>query len=131
MADDASRTGTLCLSAEHLVKVYKGRKVVRDISVDIRQGEIVGLLGPNGAGKTTTFYMIVGLVRPDGGHVTLGRDDIPNLPMYLRAQRGISYLPQEASVFRKLTVQENLLAVFETMNLPRAERQQRTRELLG
>ena len=120
----------LCLSAEHLVKVYKGRKVVRDVSVEIRQGEIVGLLGPNGAGKTTTFYMIVGLVRPDDGQVSLGDDDITELPMYLRAKRGISYLPQEASVFRKLTVEENLLAVFETMSLPRAERQQRTADLL-
>src|SRR3954451_17084531 len=108
--------GALRLTAEHLVKIYKKRRVVRDISVEIRQGEIVGLLGPNGAGKTTTFYMIVGLVRPDDGRVTLGDDDITELPMYLRAQRGISYLPQEASVFRKLTVEENLLAVFETMD---------------
>src|SRR5438132_12479032 len=100
--------GALRLVAEHLVKVYKKRKVVRDVSVEIRQGEIVGLLGPNGAGKTTTFYMIVGLVRPDGGAVTFGDEDITELPMYLRAQRGISYLPQEASVFRKLTVEENL-----------------------
>ena len=100
---------------------------MRDVSVEIKQGEIVGLLGPNGAGKTTTFYMIVGLVRPDGGRVTLGDDDITELPMYLRAQRGISYLPQEASVFRKLTVEENLLAVFETMDLPLAERERRTR----
>src|ERR1051325_10961991 len=113
------------LAAEHLVKVYKKRRVVRDVSVEIRQGEIVGLLGPNGAGKTTTFYMIVGLVRPDGGTVPLGRDDITELPMYLRAQRGISYLPQEPSVFRKLTVEENLLSVFETMSLPLAERQGR------
>jgi lipopolysaccharide export system ATP-binding protein len=120
----------LCLTAEHLVKVYRARKVVRDVSVDIRQGEIVGLLGPNGAGKTTTFYMIVGLVRPDGGRVLLGDEDITELPMYLRAKRGISYLPQEASVFRKLTVEENLLAVFETMNLPRAERERRTDALL-
>src|SRR5437763_10580460 len=120
----------LRLAAEHLVKVYKRRKVVRDVSVDIKQGEIVGLLGPNGAGKTTTFYMIVGLVRPDDGHVTLGDDDITHLPMYLRAQRGISYLPQEASVFRKLTVEENLLAVFETMDLPLAERKRRARMLL-
>src|SRR3954447_2888806 len=104
----------LRLAAEHLVKVYRGRKVVRDVSVDIRQGEIVGLLGPNGAGKTTTFYMIVGLVRPDDGVVTLGDDSITDLPMYIRAQRGISYLPQEASVFRKLTVEENLMSVFET-----------------
>jgi len=94
----------LRLAAEHLVKVYKRRKVVLDVSVEIKQGEIVGLLGPNGAGKTTTFYMIVGLVRPDGGRVILGEDDITTLPMYLRAQRGISYLPQEPSVFRKLTV---------------------------
>ncbi len=120
----------LRLAATHLEKVYKGRKVVRDVSVEIRQGEIVGLLGPNGAGKTTTFYMIVGLVRPNGGSVTLGEDDITDLPMYLRAQRGISYLPQEASVFRKLTVEENLLSVFETMNLPVAERHRRTRALL-
>src|SRR5262249_47446525 len=87
----------LRLSADHLVKVYKGRQVVRDVSVDIRQGEIVGLLGPNGAGKTTTFYMIVGLVQPDGGRVLLADEDITSLPMYLRAQRGISYLPQEPS----------------------------------
>jgi lipopolysaccharide export system ATP-binding protein len=120
----------LRLSAEDLVKVYKGRKVVRGVSIDIRQGEIVGLLGPNGAGKTTTFYMIVGLVRPDSGEVRLGNDDITALPMYLRAQRGISYLPQEASIFRKLTVEENLLAVFETLNLPLAERDRRTKALL-
>jgi lipopolysaccharide export system ATP-binding protein len=120
----------LRLSAEDLVKVYKGRKVVRGVSIDIRQGEIVGLLGPNGAGKTTTFYMIVGLVRPDSGEVRLGSDDITGLPMYLRAQRGISYLPQEASIFRKLTVEENLLAVFETLNLPLAERDRRTKALL-
>src|SRR5258708_16150802 len=120
----------LRLAAEHLVKVYKRRKVVQDVAVEIKQGEIVGRLGPNGAGKTTTFYMIVGLVRPDDGHVTVGDDAIRNLPMYLRAQRGISYLPQEASVFRKLTVEENLLAVFETMDLPLAERKRRTRMLL-
>ena len=121
---------SLRLAASHLLKVYKGRKVVRDVSVEIRQGEIVGLLGPNGAGKTTTFYMIVGLVRPDGGSVTLGTDDITSLPMYLRAQRGISYLPQEPSVFRKLTVEENLLSVFETMGLPLQERESRTTALL-
>lgn len=121
---------SLRLVASGLEKVYRGRKVVRGVTVDIRQGEIVGLLGPNGAGKTTTFYMIVGLVRPDGGKVTLGEHDITQLPMYLRAQRGISYLPQEASVFRKLTVEENLLSVFETMSLPLAERERRTRALL-
>jgi lipopolysaccharide export system ATP-binding protein len=120
----------LRLAATHLEKVYRSRKVVRDVSVEIRQGEIVGLLGPNGAGKTTTFYMIVGLVRPDGGSVSLGDEDITELPMYLRAQKGISYLPQEPSVFRKLTVEENLLSVYETMNLPLAERLRRTRALL-
>ena len=123
---DRERPGEpLRLAADHLVKVYKGRRVVRGVSVDIRQGEIVGLLGPNGAGKTTTFYMIVGLVRPDEGRVILGNEDITDLPMYLRAQRGISYLPQEPSVFRKLTVEENLLSVFETMDLPLAEREAR------
>jgi ABC-type (unclassified) transport system, ATPase component len=120
----------LRLGAEHLLKIYKGRKVVRDVSIEVHQGEIVGLLGPNGAGKTTTFYMVVGLTRPDAGSVTLGEEDITELPMYLRAQRGISYLPQEASIFRKLTVEENLMAVFETMNLPLAEREQRTASLL-
>jgi len=128
---DRERPGEpLRLAADHLVKIYKGRQVVRGVSVDIRQGEIIGLLGPNGAGKTTTFYMIVGLVRPDEGRVFLGNEDITDLPMYLRAQRGISYLPQEPSVFRKLTVEENLLAVFETMDLPLAERERRTKTLL-
>lgn len=136
--DDRGKSGSgengsapaLRLAATHLVKVYKGRKVVRDVSVEIRQGEIVGLLGPNGAGKTTTFYMIVGLVRPDDGSVSLGDQDMTSMPMYLRAKQGISYLPQEPSVFRKLTVEENLLAVFETMSLPLAERVRRTRLLL-
>src|SRR5581483_4773973 len=120
----------LRLTAEHLVKIYRGRRVVNRVSVEISQGEIVGLLGPNGAGKTTTFYMIVGLVRPDDGRVVLGRDDITDLPMYLRAQRGISYLPQEPSVFRKLTVEENLLSVFETMDLPLADREQMAHGLM-
>lgn len=125
--DDPAR---MRLAARNLVKIYRGRKVVRDVSIDIHKGEIVGLLGPNGAGKTTTFYMVVGLTRPDAGSVLLGDDEITEYPMYLRAQRGISYLPQEASVFRKLTVEQNLLAVFETMNLPAAERQQRSEQLL-
>src|ERR1051326_2236507 len=124
MTETSTSDGTLRLAAEHLVKVYKKRRVVRDVSVEIRQGEIVGLLGPNGAGKTTTFYMIVGLVRPDGGRVTLGDDDITELPMYLRAQRGISYLPQEASVFRKLTVEENLKAILETRPIRARERRE-------
>lgn len=118
------------LSTRNLVKVYKGRRVVRDVSLDIRQGEIVGLLGPNGAGKTTTFYMVVGLTRPDAGSVMLGDEEITGLPMYLRAQRGIGYLPQEASIFRKLTVEQNLLAVFETLNIPAAERERRAGRLL-
>src|SRR6185503_10860736 len=120
----------MILRTENLVKSYRRRRVVDHVSVRVEQGEIVGLLGPNGAGKTTTFYMTVGLVRPDSGRVTLGDEDITELPMYLRAQKGISYLPQEASVFRKLTVEENLLAVFETMNLPLSERERRTRSLL-
>lgn len=118
------------LSARNLVKIYRGRKVVRDVSLDIRQGEIVGLLGPNGAGKTTTFYMVVGLTRPDAGSVLLGREEITDLPMYLRAQRGLSYLAQEPSIFRKLTVKQNLLAVLETMNIPSAERERRAGRLL-
>ena len=125
-----ARFNPLTLKARGLLKVYKGRQVVRSVSIDIRQGEIVGLLGPNGAGKTTSFYMIVGLTRPDGGSVFLGEEEITELPMYLRAQKGISYLPQEASIFRKLTVEQNLLAVFETMGLPLAERDRRTRKLL-
>jgi lipopolysaccharide export system ATP-binding protein len=126
--DESARK--LRLATRNLVKIYRGRKVVRDVSIDIRQGEIVGLLGPNGAGKTTTFYMVVGLTRPDAGSVLLGEEEITSSPMYLRAQKGISYLPQEPSVFRKLTVEQNLLAVFETMNMPGAERERRTRRLL-
>lgn len=118
------------LETQNLRKVYRGRAVVDDVSLAVRQGEIVGLLGPNGAGKTTTFYMVVGLTPPDRGAVILGDTDITELPMYLRAQRGISYLPQEASVFRKMSVEGNLLAVFETLDLPRSERQRRTELLL-
>jgi lipopolysaccharide export system ATP-binding protein len=128
--DEANVTGISTLSTSGLVKIYRGRKVVRGVSIDIRQGEIVGLLGPNGAGKTTTFYMVVGLTQPDEGSVLLGGEEITSLPMYMRAQRGISYLPQEASIFRKLTVEENLLAVFEMMGLPLSERDRRTRKLL-
>ncbi len=118
------------LSTQGLRKVYRGRAVVDDVSISVQQGEIVGLLGPNGAGKTTTFYMVVGLTTPDAGEVILGDTDITALPMYLRAQRGISYLPQEASIFRKMTVEGNLLAIFETLDLRRAERQRRTELLI-
>ncbi len=119
-----------CLATEDLRKVYRGRAVVNDVSISVEQGEIVGLLGPNGAGKTTTFYMVVGLTPPDRGRVILGDTDITALPMYLRAQRGISYLPQEASIFRKMTVEGNLLAIFETLDLRRAERLRRTELLI-
>ena len=105
-----------------LHKSYRGRKVVNDIDLEIEQREVVGLLGPNGAGKTTTFYLLVGLTRADAGQVLLDGDDITGLPMYLRARMGISYLPQEPSVFRKLTVEENLIAVLETLPLTAARR---------
>lgn len=104
---------TKCLSAHNLQKSYKGRKVVRDISLEVHQGEIVGLLGPNGAGKTTSFYMIVGLVKADAGSIRLDDQDITKLPMHGRARAGLGYLPQEASVFRKLSVEDNLLAILE------------------
>ncbi len=120
----------LTLSARGLRKVYRGRAVVDDVAVNVGRGEIVGLLGPNGAGKTTTFYMVVGLTPPDRGQVALGDVDITALPMYLRAQRGISYLPQEASIFRKMSVEGNLRAVFETLDLPRAEQNRRVELLL-
>jgi lipopolysaccharide export system ATP-binding protein len=129
-SDDMPDDARVRLAARNLMKVYRGRKVVREVSIDIRQGEIVGLLGPNGAGKTTTFYMVVGLTQPDGGSVYFGDEEITRLPMYLRARKGISYLPQEPSIFRKLTVEQNLMAVFETMDLPMAERERRTQRLL-
>jgi len=121
----------LRLQADDLSKSYRGRKVVNNISLEIRQGEVVGLLGPNGAGKTTTFYILVGLARPDYGRVLLDGEDITDLPMYLRARSGISYLPQEPSVFRKLTVEENLLAVLETLPLESEQRRDRVEELLA
>jgi lipopolysaccharide export system ATP-binding protein len=118
------------LSTVDLTKSYKRRKVVDDINLRIGQGEVVGLLGPNGAGKTTTFYMIVGLVSPDAGQVLLDGVDITSLPMYLRARNGISYLPQEPSIFRKLTVEENILAVLETLPLTAHQRRERLEELM-
>src|ERR1700689_890278 len=121
----------LKLQAADLRKSYRGRKVVNDINLEIRQGEVVGLLGPNGAGKTTTFYILVGLARPDYGRVMLDGEDITDLPMYLRARSGISYLPQEPSVFRKLTVEENLLAVLETLSVTPEQRRDRVEELLA
>jgi lipopolysaccharide export system ATP-binding protein len=119
------------LKTENLTKSYKGRVVVRNVALQLFQGEVVGLLGPNGAGKTTTFYMVVGLTTPDSGYVLLNEMDITDLPMYLRARQGISYLPQEPSVFRKLSVYENIMAILETMNYTRQERRERTYALLA
>ena len=121
----------LKLQAAELRKSYRRRTVVNDVSLEIQQGEVVGLLGPNGAGKTTTFYILVGLARPDYGRVLLDGEDITDLPMYLRARSGISYLPQEPSVFRKLTVEENLLAVLETLSVTPEQRRDRVEELLA
>lgn len=119
------------LRARNLRKTYRGRAVVADVSLDVAPGEIVGLLGPNGAGKTTTFYMVVGLTPPDSGRVLLGGEDITELPMYLRAQRGISYLPQEPSVFRKMSVEDNLRSIFETQDLSHGEQERRIEQLVG
>lgn len=118
------------LAADGLVKMYKSRRVVNDVALRLRQGEIVGLLGPNGAGKTTTFYMIVGLIAPMLGRITLDGEDITRMPMYQRAQRGIGYLAQEPSIFRKLSVEDNILAILETLDLSKAERMQRLETLL-
>ena len=119
------------LTATHLSKQYKGRKVVRDVSLSIESGEVVGLLGPNGAGKTTCFYMIVGLVPLDQGEIHLDKTDLTRLPMHQRARLGLSYLPQEASVFRKLSVEDNIMAILETQKeLTPVEREQRLEELL-
>ena len=118
------------LQASGLSKSYRGRKVVNEVSLELRKGEVVGLLGPNGAGKTTTFYMIVGLIPPEAGCVRLGAEEITNLPMYQRARSGISYLPQEPSVFRKLTVLENLRSIAETLDMPPAKRDELTTDLM-
>jgi lipopolysaccharide export system ATP-binding protein len=120
----------IALRGEDLTKTYGGRTVVDHVNVRVNPGEVVGLLGPNGAGKTTTFYMLVGLVKPDAGRVMLGEQEITMLPLYQRARSGISYLPQEPSVFRKLTVEQNLLAVLETLPLTEEERQARLQDLL-
>lgn len=118
------------LIAEGIYKSYKGRNVVNEISIEVNKGEIVGLLGPNGAGKTTSFYMIVGLIKPDGGKITLNNNDITKFPMYLRAQNGIGYLAQEASVFRKLSIEDNIKAVLELTNLSKEEQNLKLESLL-
>ena len=118
------------LSVRKLVKVYRSRKVVDQVSLSVKSGQVIGLLGPNGAGKTTTFYMTVGLVKPDSGRVFLDDMDITDYPMHIRAQKGVGYLPQEASIFRKLTVRQNVLAILETLPLSRKQRYDRTGSLL-
>jgi lipopolysaccharide export system ATP-binding protein len=120
----------MVLKAEHLVKKYKTRTVVNNVSVEVNQGEIVGLLGPNGAGKTTSFYMIVGLIKPNEGKIFLEDEDITALPMYQRAKRGLGYLAQEASVFRKLTVEENILAVLEMRDFTKQQRKEKVEQML-
>lgn len=120
----------LKLRSEGLVKIYKKRRVVNDVSINVKQGEVVGLLGPNGAGKTTTFYMIVGMIKPNGGKVFLQENEITGEPMYKRAKMGIGYLPQEASVFRRLSVEDNIMAVLEMMNLTKQQRKEKTEKLL-
>ena len=118
------------IRAEKLVKEYAGRRVVNEVSLEVEQGTIVGLLGPNGAGKTTSFYMIVGLEHPDTGHVYLDDEDVTHLPMYKRALKGIGYLPQEASIFRKLTVEENIMAILEEIEPDKAKRLQKMEDLI-
>jgi lipopolysaccharide export system ATP-binding protein len=118
------------LASDKLVKIYGKREVVKSVSINVKQGEIVGLLGPNGAGKTTTFYMMVGFIKPNGGRVFLGDQDITEFPMYKRAKKGVGYLPQEPSVFRKLSVEDNLLAVLEMMPINKKERKERLESLI-
>jgi len=118
------------LALQNLEKMYNGKRVVKSISLDIQSGDVVGLLGPNGAGKTTTFYMIIGMVKPDGGQVYLDDEDISGYPMYMRARKGVGYLPQETSIFRKLTVRQNVMLILETLPMSRSERDEKTIRLL-
>lgn len=119
------------LNADEIIKSYRGRRVVDQVTLEVSSGEVVGLLGPNGAGKTTLFHIVIGLVRTDGGRVTLDGTDLTTAPIYRRARAGISYLPQESSVFRGLTVKQNLLAILETLGLGKDEEEERSRRLLG
>jgi lipopolysaccharide export system ATP-binding protein len=128
--DSISEDSEVILRTEKLVKIYNGRPVVNGVDIHVGKGEIVGLLGPNGAGKTTTFYMIVGLVRPDGGSTYFYNKEVTHQPMYQRARLGMGYLPQEESIFRKLTVKENIMAILETTSLNKKERTERCEELL-
>jgi lipopolysaccharide export system ATP-binding protein len=119
------------LRSDELLKIYKRRRVVNGVSISVSAGEIVGLLGPNGAGKTTTFYMITGLIRPNGGRIFMDDEDLTFMPMYKRARKGIGYLPQEPSIFRKLSVEQNIMAILETLPISRARRKERLAELLS
>lgn len=130
MATPPSDTHSSLLRTDKLIKIYNGRSVVNGVDINVRSGEIVGLLGPNGAGKTTTFYMIVGLVRPNGGRVFFEGNDVTDMAMYRRSRKGMGYLPQEESIFRKLTVEENIMAILETTKLNKKERKDRCEELL-
>lgn len=121
----------LTLRSENLVKIYRKRKVVNGVSIEVKQGEIVGLLGPNGAGKTTTFYMIIGFIKPESGKILIDQEDITRLPMYERARRGIGYLSQEPSIFRKLSVEQNIMAILEMQKIPQVERERRLEALLN
>ncbi len=118
------------MSLENLVKIYNGKRVVSDVNMEIKNGHVVGLLGPNGAGKTTTFYMTVGMIKPDQGHVFLDDEDITNFPMYLRARKGVGYLPQETSVFKKLTVKQNILAILEMVSTSKSIKEKQVEMLL-
>lgn len=129
-SDREAETSRMLLHTEDLKKVYDGRAVVNGVNIEVREGEIVGLLGPNGAGKTTTFYMIVGLVRPNGGRVVFDGSDATQLPMFKRARLGMGYLPQEESIFRRLTVKENIIAVMETQDFTRQEREDQCQQLM-
>jgi len=119
------------LSLQNLVKIYHGRQVVNSVNLEVKSGDVVGLLGPNGAGKTTTFYMTVGMLKPDGGKVFLGNEDITDCPMYIRARKGVGYLPQEPSIFRKLTVKQNIMAILEILPISKSEQEDRTNLLLN
>jgi lipopolysaccharide export system ATP-binding protein len=120
----------LTLRSENLVKIYRKRRVVNDVSIQVKQGEVVGLLGPNGAGKTTTFYMIIGFIKPESGEILLDHEKITRLPMYERARRGIGYLSQEPSIFRKLSVEQNIMAILQMQKIPQEEREKRLEALL-
>jgi lipopolysaccharide export system ATP-binding protein len=130
ITDNSDNSDNILLESEGLVKAYRGKRVVNGVSIKVNAGEVVGMLGPNGAGKTTSFYMIIGLIKPDKGNVSFKNIDISHYPMYKRARLGMGYLAQEPSIFRKLTVEQNIMAILETLSLTRTERKQRLKMLL-